>query len=216
MLRITNSNHGPINPRYERRIKETIDKAIAEHPRTIAIRLDGYIPTGSIWSEWNFDTDTPKAFARDDTEVIKRFFAALVFRIEYEADSKAKRAERVHPCTVRYVWVREYTKDGKPHYHFLLLLNKDRYFTLGNYANNGNNLASKIVESWCSALGLEPEHFHHLVNFPDNPCYYLDKNWPAKEFERRLSLLLFRARYLAKEHSKLKVKGQRNFGCSNK
>lgn len=216
MLRTTNANHGPVNPRYLNRIKETIDKTLAEYPRTLAIRMDGYMPTGSIWSEWNFDTDTPKAFARDDTEVVKRFIAALTFKIKFETDKKAKKAGRVHPCRVRYAWVKEYTKCGKPHYHFVLLLNKDRYFTLGNYANNGNNLASKIVESWCIALGLDPEHFNHLINFPDNPCYHLNKSWPEKLLRPKYEQLLYRVSYLAKEHSKLKVKGQRNFGCSSK
>ncbi|MEX6035785.1 YagK/YfjJ domain-containing protein [Providencia hangzhouensis] len=55
---------------------------------------------------------------------------------------------------LRYIWVREIGERNRPHYHALLLLNKDFYWSAGHFGIT-TSLAGLIQQAWCSALGIE-------------------------------------------------------------
>ena len=121
---------------------------------------------------------------------------------------------REYPCEVNSVWVREFSKEHKEHFHVALMLNKDRYFSLGSYTSQGS-LAWMIKKAWASALSLDVEQFSTLVHIPKNPSYTLNFNAPHDKFLNQLYPVLNRLSYLAKERSKVCGTGLRNFGCSN-
>lgn len=195
------TSYGPLNSDYLNGINKTIQAALEEHPRTFALRVDLRLPDDVL--------------ARIDAAVISRFFDSL--KAKLKADSNKKRAEgkRVHPCTLRYVWVREFNqREYKKHYHVLLLLNKDAYAFLGDYRASEGNLAALITQSWLSALGFKDERYQSLAYFPDNPCYYLDVK--TLDTDGVYEKLITRVSYLAKERSKISNDGERNFGCSQR
>ncbi|HHQ6575751.1 TPA: inovirus Gp2 family protein [Serratia fonticola] len=197
---------GPINQQHNSRIQETLDKALKEHPRTLVLRIDLYLPD--------------KTFNTDST-LMTRFIASLNAQIDADIQKRRNTDARVHPCTLRYVWAREFHRDGRKHYHVALFLNKDTYAYPGTYHPDENgeyphNLSLMIMEAWVRTLKLnkEKEYQKHytLINFTDNGYYHLNKN--QLSFITGYPQVLNRLRYLAKEYSKDSSDGQRNFGCS--
>ncbi|HDT6064447.1 TPA: inovirus-type Gp2 protein, partial [Enterobacter kobei] len=63
------ASYGPSNPRYLRRIRETLDKALNQHPRTLLLRFDLRLPTKD------------NLVYRDDPGLIKRFMGSLQAQI---------------------------------------------------------------------------------------------------------------------------------------
>ncbi|MHA7844742.1 inovirus Gp2 family protein [Serratia sp. D1N4] len=186
------------NQHYLSRIENTLNNALSEHPRTLAVRVDLRLP--------NDTADT-------DAAVISRFIESLKAKIKYAVIGKQREGRRIHPCTLRYVWVKEVGElNGKKHYHLLLLLNKDRWHSLGDYQSS-STLAGLIKQAWCSALRVGFPENATLAHFPDNPALWVDIN-SADYFNQRTAVIE-RASYLAKHYTKQYGNGERSFGCSN-
>lgn len=199
------TNYGELHQGYLANIRRVIDRAYQEYPRTFAVRVDLRLPDTM--------TDSPSYFADTDSAAITRFIASLKAQIKNDLARKQKQGARVHPNTLRYIWAKEYGNEGnKPHYHLLLLLNKDNHAFLGDYTARSGNLASMIQQAWISALRMDFEVGRTLVNFPDQPVYYLHRSSP--DFSDVLSALFYRASYLAKYTSKRLSVEERSFGCS--
>lgn len=203
-------NYGSLNPIYVDRIFETINKALNDYPRVLAVRLDLRLP----------DEDLSDCLTnyKPNAEVITRFIASLKAQIKSNLKHRKKAGKRTFPCTLRYVWVRELNAEGKKHYHVLLLINRDAYITLGSYAGvigervKAEGLASMVFKAWISATGLEDMKYRGLVYFPYQGCYHLFGN--GHYFKNEYTALMKRTLYLAKERSKSNEDGWRNFGCS--
>lgn len=192
-----NLNHGPLIYEYLDTIHQTIMLSLFRSPRTFAFRVDLRLPAN---------------FPVTDTAVISRFFASLKAQLD-AADAKNEReGRRVHPHNLRYVWVREIGECGRPHYHVLVLLNKDRYRTLGSFDAQEGNLYVRVKKAWASAVGLPLEQAARLVHFPENPQYLLDTSDPG--FMDVLKKLFFRVSYFAKTPTKFFDRAQRSFGAS--
>ncbi|MDT9877383.1 inovirus Gp2 family protein [Enterobacter cloacae] len=203
------ASYGPSNPRYLRRIRETLDKALNQHPRTLLLRFDLRLPTKD------------NLVYRDDPGLIKRFMGSLQAQIVADLRSKSRAGKRVHPTNVRYIWCREFDRQQlQPHYHVALMLNKDAYAYPGCYKpTNGEYihcLAVMIMEAWGRVLNLHAggdyRPFYPLVEFPENGYYHLETHHP--DFNRQYGEAIARVDYLAKEYSKNNDDGLRNFGCS--
>jgi hypothetical protein len=203
-------NYGTLNLTYVDRMFETINKALNDYPRVLAVRLDLRLP--------NEDLSDCLTDYNPDAEVITRFLASLKAQIKANLTRRKKAGKRTFPCTLRYVWVRELSPEGKKHYHVLLLINRDAYLGLGGYGGMSGiedksvGLASVVFKAWLSATGLEDMKYRRLVYFPYLGCYHLFKNSPF--FKRQYIELMQRALYLTKERSKSNEDGWRNFGCS--
>lgn len=187
------------------RIESTVKKALCAHPRTFALRVDLHLP--------DYDADR---FTGIDSAVITRFFESLKAKVRADRICKRNWGDRDRHSEVRYVWAREFDQSGvKPHYHVLILLNKDVYHTLGNYQSDDIDPALMLQQAWYSALGLPcpeiPER-RTLVYFPDKPYYWLDTR--SDNFEKVYTDVMLRARYMAKVKSKHHDDGYRSFGYS--
>ncbi|EBF8311780.1 inovirus Gp2 family protein [Salmonella enterica subsp. enterica serovar Tamberma] len=191
---------------YKESIIKTVHKAVLDHPRTLAIRVDLHDP--AILD----NGDTITCFANTE-DAISRFTRSLKAKLSADTQRKQREGKRVYPNTLRYAWVREYSQPGKRHYHAILFLNKDAYYHLGDYSLDHNTLRTMIITAWYSALGLPHEDHSHLVQFPDNRIYFLDREkvmngrYPGDFIER--------VDYLTKGKSKSFEDGYRSFGCSN-
>lgn len=202
-------SYGPLNPIYVKRIYETINGALNEYPRLLAVRVDLRL----------LDEDLRDCLTNynPDTGVITRFIASLRAKITASRKHMEKEGKRTFPCNVRDVWAREFNAEGKKHYHVLLIINRDAYPSLGGYGGlwegeKSEGLALMVFKAWISALGLENMKYKRLVYFPESCCYHLNNS--SYCFEREYILLMQRALYLAKKRSKSNEDGYRNFGYS--
>ncbi|MEZ8154607.1 inovirus Gp2 family protein [Vibrio splendidus] len=181
---------------YLDKLYDTIDKAVTQHPRTTAIRVDLRLA---------------KSLLFDDTGVIKNFIASLDAQIQADLSRKKRRGQTARSCKVRYAWCKERSTSLSHHYHLVLLLNKDVYHSLGRFDQKGN-LSDMIKKAWCRALDIKANEGDSLVHFPDNPTYWLDKN--SDKFDQQVDSLFKRASYLAKVETKHYGDRSRSFGCS--
>ncbi|RSB14994.1 inovirus Gp2 family protein [Citrobacter farmeri] len=204
-------SHGPLNKYQLKRIEQTIDKALDEYPRVMAIRVELHMPVCRPLCDMLLADD----YARTDAAAISRFNASLNAKIKHYELKQKKAGKRVRETSSRIVWAREFCPtNNKKHYHVLLLLNRDAFNSLGSFEGNKGTLLRIIREAWMSAIGLIYPKDKELVKIPENPCYYVNvKDGKLSEAYRKL---IFRSSYLAKEKSKCFTDGERNFGCSIK
>ena len=179
--------------------------ALAEHPRTFIFRFDLHLPNTSSCP------DNPVC---NDAKVISRFIDSFKSKVQWDLKDKCRRNVRVHPCTVRYIWIKERHIADKDHYPLAILLNKDTYSYLGNYNLPGDNLVNKVIESWASALSLDAMTVRSLVSFPNEPMYHLNKN--KGQLDNVYNAAFYRLSYFAKSATKNYGDGSKNFGCSRK
>ncbi len=191
-------------------LKRTIDLALAEYPRVLAFRVDLRLPQGIELPDYAYTN-----------QVISRFFESFTKKIQYHQERVAERGYS-RGCKVRYVWSREIGQGGRQHYHLLILLNRDAYYTLGLLGSERVNMISRIEESWASALGLLMSEVDGLVHIPENPTYRIDRHprmrkvaWSEhKVLVDELPDLFHRASYLCKKATKSYGDRQRGFGTS--
>jgi len=199
--------YGDLRKEYLKRTAESISKAQQEYPRLLAVRVDFRLPMSKEKLEK----------ARVDSSVITRCMKSLKERITADLKRKKKAGKRTYPCRLRYVWVREFSLEGKKHYHALLLLNKDVYFHPGDFNKDSGTLASMIAGSWVNALGLSYPADRCLVHFPRNGYYHLNSKGEKElitSINTHMDALKFRTAYMAKVATKSNEDGERNFGCS--
>ncbi|EPD4819149.1 inovirus Gp2 family protein [Salmonella enterica subsp. enterica] len=191
---------------YKESIIKTVHKAVLDHPRTLAIRVDLHDP--AILD----NGDTITCFANTE-DAISRFTKSLKAKLVADIHRKQREGKRVYRNTLRYAWVREYSQTGKRHHHAILFLNKDAYCYLGDYDLDNNTLRTMIITAWCSALGLYPKDYAHLIQFPEKGIYYLDLDYVMNDLYPRD--FIERVDYLTKVRTKSFEDGYRSFGCSN-
>ncbi|UJR63157.1 inovirus Gp2 family protein [Dickeya zeae] len=201
------SEYGSHVKSYKERIIDVINKSVKEHNRTLAIRVDLHDPVMLD------NGDTISCIANTDSGSISRFTNSLKAKLAADEQRKRKEGKRVHPNTLRYAWVREFTQNGKRHFHVFLFLNKDAYYHLGDFNLDEDTLRTMITSAWCSALNLTPEEGQHLVQYPANGKYILNRDAILNDVYP--GDLLNRIDYLTKVKSKIFDDGYRSFGCSN-
>lgn len=194
----------PLAVNYLHAINNTMTKAVNEHCRTFAVRVDLHLP-GIV-----NDVDYPIDF---ENKLMSRFIDSFKAKLNAAEQRKRKAGKRIYPCTVRNLWARERCEAEKDHFHVFLFLNNDTYNRLGKYNQLGDNTLTRIIEAWASAIGVDEFSAMNLVQFPKDPIYYLDRNSPT--FSTDYAEAFQRASYLAKVTTKhYGVAGGNAFGCS--
>ncbi|QAB14601.1 inovirus Gp2 family protein [Hydrogenovibrio thermophilus] len=176
-----------------------------KYPRTLAVR---------------FELLYPKEYSKMPTnEHITQFFKSLNYRIDKQQETKRKAGTRVHQTDVNYCWVKEQDSSEHPHYHVLLLLNKDSYQGLGNYSDPVS-LMGLMRNSWAAALSLTYEQTKGIVNASEHknnkrikPVHYVNRG--SEDYQAQLDELIYRGSYLCKLETKRFLNNRsRNFGSS--
>jgi len=207
--RCESTTYGRMNRRYLSRSLAVVYDVLLSHPRTCAIRIDLRFAAETLVS----DVDSLVCLQRTDPAVITRFFESLKSLLSEEHYRQQRHGA---PRLFSYIWCREKDTGVYPHYHLVLLFNKDHYAYLGKYDNDeANNMATRIQKAWCSALGLPYPHYARLVHFPENRVYWFSRE-DANNRESIYADFLFRMAYLSKFDTKDINDGQRNFGCSQR
>jgi hypothetical protein len=208
--------YGPINTHYLSELIDTIQSAQCTQPRVTGIRVDLRYPASLLGD------DMPCIALIDREDKITRFFKSLRAKLGVLSQKKHKTGLRYYPDNLHYVWVREHGNSEHPHYHILLLVNKDAFYHLGDY-KSPDSLAGLIIQAWASAWGLHariPGYqddlalFSKVVHFPTNGVYHLNVNDPVTQYEDDWLKLVRRAGYLAKATTKDIQIGWRSFGTS--
>jgi len=192
---------GPFILEYLLDLKHTIDLALAEYPRVLAYRVDLRLPQGVELPDFAYTN-----------QVISRFFESFTKRIQYHQERVAERGYS-RGCKVRYVWSREIGQGGRQHYHLMILLNRDAYYTIGRLGSERVNMISRIEESWAGALGLPVDLMTGLVHIPKNAEYLIDRVKRQGKGDE-LADLFYRASYLCKKATKHYGDRQRSFETS--
>ncbi len=201
---------GPFIREYLSAMKHTIELAMAEYPRMLAFRVDLRLPQRIELPHYAYTN-----------QVISRFFESFTKKIQYHQEKVGERGY-ARGCKVRYVWSREIGQGGKQHYHLLILLNRDAYYTVGRLGSERVNMIRRLEESWASALGLSIYEVDGLVHIPDNATYRIDRHPRMRRVageDRKILVdelpdLFRRASYLCKVATKSYGDRQRGFGTS--
>jgi hypothetical protein len=207
LLQQVQSMDGKVNQTYLMRSLEVIYAALNEWPRVFALRVDlrfAHVYVGG-------DVDSPTCFQRVDPQAMTRFIESLKNRL---LEEHRRKEHRYAHSGLKYIWVRELDTGIFPHYHLVLLFNKDHYAFLGDYtSHDANNMATRIQRAWCSALGLTFPEYTELVHFPKNNAYIFDQKSAVIHSPMYIDFLK-RMAYLCKESTKIVGDDRRNFGCS--
>lgn len=198
-----NHSNGPFNKDYLMKFESVLTKALNEHRRTLAIRVDLRLPSG--WAENDCITCLPNL----GDDLFSRFIRSLKAKVKHYRSH----SQNAHPCNIRYLWVKEIDTSSVPHYHVMLFLNKDLFKGLGYARSDKRHLWNMIQEAWLSALKLTGyDEYRSLAHFPDNPTYVL--NYNAADYQEQYRSFVFRLSYLAKERTKVYSQRSRSIGCS--
>lgn len=193
---------GPFIEQYLSRLHCTIERSLRQYSRVFAFRVDLRLPLGVELPDYVYTN-----------EVISRFLESFKAKIELDRQRARTRHRYAHDSRVRYVWAREESGGERPHYHLLILLNGDAYYSLGRMRSDASNMIKRLHEAWGSALGLFVDLLDGLVEIPDNAVYRISRDIRTGQ-EDKLPDLFRRASYLCKAATKNYGDGQHGFGCS--
>jgi hypothetical protein len=192
------ADKGPFVYEYLNRLNETVQRTLDQYSRVFAFRVDLRFPVGTQSPDCGYTN-----------EVVGDFVASFKAKIEHNRNKARQLNKHSHNSKVRYVWAREEGQGGKPHYHLVILLNRDAFNALGYYTSDRNNIFSRLQQAWANALGVTVEEAAGLVHIPVNARYELDRDKPEKQAD-----FFYRASYLCKAATKVFGDGQHGFGCS--
>lgn len=181
---------------YLERIHETIQGMLAHHSHLKVFRFDMRLPP-----EYQANYDSRKR------PLISRFFSSLSSKINSAIQRRQRCGSRVHPTQLGYIWAREFSTNGRPHFHCVIIINKQTFWNLGAYDPLSDCLYGLICQAWASALGYQPFEVAPMVHIPENAGYDLRRDEPYEGLFYRLS-------YLAKVETKVYGSGK-NFGTSS-
>ena len=157
------------------------------------------------------EPDLPLCFQRDDEKAITRALDSLKSQLRAE-NLRSGRAGR--PALPAYIWARERNTSEHPHYHLVLLFDREVYAYLGNYTEpDADNMATRIQKAWCSAIGLDYPDYASRVHFPKNHTAWFTRHHALTLSPDYYDFLL-RVAYLAKNNTKHLSDGYRNLGTS--
>ncbi|HBO0334671.1 TPA: inovirus Gp2 family protein [Pseudomonas aeruginosa] len=196
------TKRGPLIREHLSSLKRTIELAMAQYSRVLAIRVDLHLPQGIELPDHAYEN-----------QVISDFFESFRKRIQYHQEKVRARDGYARGCKVRYVWAREIGQDGRPHYHVLILLNGNAYFTVGRLRSERVNMISRMQESWANALRLPVDLVRNAVHITENAEYQIDQRARLGD-QDQLPELFYRASYLCKEATKSFGDRQRSFDTS--
>lgn len=197
------TSYGPLIDNYLSKIYSVLMMALTDYARTFAIRVDLHYPR---------KPDCPDYPCKYLGNEVSRFIASLRAQIDYLRSKSIQAGKTVHPCKIRYIWVKERNEANQYHYHLVLFFNLDAYGYLGDLSKDFGNLSARIRKAWSVALGVSFDEAKPLVQFPDNRCYRINKNAPT--YQEDLQSLFFRLSYFAKVNTKHYGDHHNSFGCS--
>ncbi|RQW27277.1 inovirus Gp2 family protein [Rhodobacteraceae bacterium CH30] len=189
---------GPFIRNYLERLHQTMTYSLNQYPRTFAFRVDLRLPTGILIHD-----------SLMTNMAMERFIESFKAKIRHNRHKARQERPYAHDSKVRYVWAREFSEQGNPHYHIAILLNNDAFCALGSFYSESRNMFNRLEEAWASALCLPVGEMRGLVEIPRNACYRL-----LHDDRDSLADFFYRTSYLCKADTKIYGDGSHGFGAS--
>ena len=191
----TEFNQLPINTNNEKEngcysyllnsIKNVMDSMINKHSKVLFLRFDLRFPDGQNYSK--------------DNQLVKKF-------IYYFARNCKNMG-----IYLKYIWVRERSREKHQHYHLVVLLN-------GNKTQNIYGHLKLCEEIWAHVLNIHNAKglvdyciYNRNGDFQENGIMIIRN---SSDFDKTYNRCFHWASYLAKINTKENISGVRNFGCS--
>lgn len=208
VLQQLQASYGAMDERILTGLERVLDNAFADYRALSLVRID------LRFAQADSQSDMPTCFQRTDPKAITRFTASLQSQLDAQATRKMNEKTRTYPCRLRFLWVLEQDEAPLPHYHLILVLNKDAHAYLGRVRGNQSiGLVTLIQEAWCRALGLSYDEHCTLVHVPEMALTHLSREDVQMRTWRYLNWF-HRAGYLAKQKTKFQGPSRRTFGAS--
>jgi len=193
------ASKGPFIYEHLAKLKLTMGRALVQYPRVFAFRCDLRFPANAQGSDQAYSNAAMGAFME-----------SFKYQIESNRNTASQLNPYAHTSEVRYVWAREQGQGSHMHhYHLLILLNQDAFYTVGRLGSENVNMFHRLEQAWAYALRLPVTAVQGLVEVPVNAEYRLHRNDPAGQ-----SALFERASYLCKTATKPLGNGYHVFDCS--
>lgn len=193
------ADKGPFIYEHLAKLKLTMDRALGQYPRVFAFRCD-----------LRFPVHMPLGDGDCSNTVMSHFMESFKYQIERDRNAAKQLRKYAHTSEVRYVWAREQgQRSSAPHYHLLILLNQDAFYTVGKLDSPNINMFHRLEEAWAYALELPVHAVKGLVELPDNATYRIQSGDPQGQ-----ASLFYRASYLCKGATKSFGNGYHVFDCS--
>lgn len=190
-------NRGPLIVEYLEQIDHTLINALLDDTRVSVLLAYLRLPSAGTSHEDAF---------------ISRFSASLKAQIAALEGRKRAAGKRVYPCHLRVIWVRERAGSENSHFHVAIIVNKDAFYSLGDFRCMDGNMSARINKAVASALSISLEDARGLAHFPEHAVYHLDAN--SEDFQLQRGAVFRRLSYFAKVDTKHYGTGTKNFGCS--
>lgn len=187
---------GPVTVfNYPQIVSGVLHFAMLDYTRLFIVRVD-----------LRFPVRMPKSNIPGNV-VMGRFIKSLRAKVLAQRKRVRKKYGRAHSTKIRFVWVREFGSQSKrPHYHVMLVFNRDAYKSVGDFQSNDDNLARCIQGAWASALGVDFDNHRSLASFSRGGQYQIING-------RSLDCVMHAMIYLCKDYTKV-WDGSRNIGYS--
>jgi hypothetical protein len=177
-LPIYNSPEGLVREYLDRTIG-VLEEALNDYTNVYAFRVDVNFPKAWLVSE----------------DQASRYISSFIRNFRYRILTNNNFIK--YKTVLRYVATREYTQEGRIHYHFMFFVNKNSYHTLGRYDLNHDNLYTRLVKSYANALKIEPCEAVGLVHIPMHAGAHVKRKDAGS-----IGSVVYRASYLCKAYSK--------------
>jgi hypothetical protein len=105
-----------------------ISNYLENYNRIFALRADLRFAQSHVPGE----PDMPTCFQKDDEKAITRAIESLKSQLREEHKRSGRAGES---APLGYIWARERVTGEHPHYHLVLLFDREVYAYLGNYTN---------------------------------------------------------------------------------
>jgi hypothetical protein len=152
--------HRPNIVNYLDSLDITIQSALADHAKVLALRLDLHFPDFYI---------KPASISRSFMSRFIDSFKAMVKSLKHRTELEGI---RFHDSEVHYSWVREIGDRYKnEHFHLVLYLNGQTFQALGAVDISAAGIYGMVSRAWASALKLTLTQAKGLVHVPPN-CIY--------------------------------------------
>ncbi len=116
-MELYHGSHGEHVLAYKKNIERVVNDALSEFPEQwhyVLMYITPILDRG----------DTVCCFPNLEPGAISRFRNALNAMLEANERARAANGKRIYPNRVRHVWVREFSEEGKCHFHIGLFLTK--------------------------------------------------------------------------------------------
>ncbi|MDV6316237.1 uncharacterized protein DUF3296 [Idiomarina loihiensis] len=196
------SQHAPYIKEDLSGLHDTMERALNEHSRTLAVRFDLKVPVAGM----PLHLEPP----------MEHFIRAVNRRIKAKYDRERLLKGSAHHCTVRYARKAEQNiQSPYEHYHVVLFVNNDVFRQVGNLGPGDNSELGKIIrDAWYSTGGVNAGPTEYLIH-GSTPSYRRLKG-PFNSFSQETREAFRHYSYLCKESTTLYQRGRPAFTTSRK